>query len=322
MADWFEQTVVLLVGLVVLTVGGEWLVRGAGRLARLLGVSPLVVGLTVVAFGTSAPEAAVTIFAAIQGAPDLAVGNVVGSNIANVLLILGLAALIQTLDVSRNLIRTDGPVMLATAAILAVLAWGPQRIDRAVGLVLVMGLVAYTLYTYFVGRRETQGLSPHLPPLTGWGRHAWYNVLCVLLGIGALVGGARLIVVGATALAAAVGISDHVIGLTIVAVGTSLPELATTVVAARHKEPDIAIGNVVGSNIFNVLFVTGLAAVVRPLPIGAALVRFDVPVMLLVSIVGYIMLCTGRRVTRGEGFVLLAGYAAYLLWTGTHARVI
>jgi cation:H+ antiporter len=318
MPTWVEHTGILVAGVVVLGVGGEWLVRGAARLARVLGVSALVVGLTVVAFGTSAPEAAVTVFAAARGVTELAVGNVVGSNIANMLLILGLAAVISPLAVSRGLIRIDGPMMVGSAAAFVVLAWQFGEVARWAGAVFVVGLVAYTLFTYFASRRNPL-TEWHDEPLEGRQGRVWYNAVLVLLGVGGLVGGARLIVDGATGLATAIGISDRVIGLTIVAVGTSLPELATTIVAARHKQPDMALGNVIGSNIFNVLFVAGTASLVRPLAVHADIARFDGPLMLVICAASYVIIWSGRRVTRLEGGTLLAGYVAYLIWTGWQA---
>ncbi len=324
MNPWIMYVGVMAIGLVVLGLGGEFLVRGAGRLARALGVSALVVGLTVVAFGTSAPEAAVTVLAAAQGIPSLAVGNVVGSNIANILLILGIAATIAPLTVSRSLIRVDGPVMIVSAAALLSVALVAGQITRWAGVVFVMGLAVYTFMTYFLARRNypvvATASADEEKPLTGFARKSWYNLAMVVAGIGGLVYGARLIVYGASGMAGLLGVSEHVIGLTIVAIGTSLPELATTIVAARQKQPDIAIGNVVGSNIFNVLFVTGLASLARPLPVPPEILHFDGPLMLVVCVVFYPVVYTGRKVTRLEGIVLLIAYVAYLTWTAMHAQ--
>lgn len=320
MPQWVAHVLVLLGGLAVLTAGGEMLVRGAARLAGTLGVSVLVVGLTVVAFGTSAPEAAVTIFAARQGAAGLALGNVVGSNIANVLLILGLAAAVRPIPVARSLIRLDGPVMVASAAALYGLMFWQGGIGRLAGAAFVVGLVAYTGLAYYLGRRNPPPTVGEALTATGRGRLWWYNALLVLVGIGGLIVGARLIVSGSTGLALLLGISEHVVGLTIVAVGTSLPELATTVIAARRNQPDIAIGNVVGSNTFNVLFVTGAAALASPLHVPVEITRFDAPLMLAVCALFVPLAWTGRRVTRGEGVVLLALYVLYVGWTVAHAH--
>lgn len=315
---WAAHTVTLAAGLLLLALGGEGLVRGAARLARSLGVSALVVGLTLVAFGTSAPEAAVTVVAATAGATELAVGNVVGSNIANILLIGGLAALLTPLAISRSLIRIDGPVMLVTAAALLISAQIRGHITRIEGAVFVAGLVAYTIATYRLARRDpAPTVQPE--PLTGLARWWWYNLLFVLVGIAGVVLGAQLVVSGAGGLARLLDISEHVIGLTIVAIGTSLPELATSVAAARHRQPDIAIGNIVGSNIFNVLFVTGSAAVVKPLTVPTSIAHIDAPLMVAVSVVFYASLYKGGKISRWEGGVFLALYLAYLAWTILHA---
>ena len=317
MPVWIVYILMLLGGVVVLGGGGEALVRGAGRLARTLGMSSLVVGLTVVAFGTSAPEAAVTIFAASQGAGDLAVGNVVGSNIANLLLILGFAAVVKPLGISRSLLRLDGPVMILASVVFLVLAARNHVILRWEGGLFVAGLVVYTLVTYQVGRRSAPRDDEASP--TGVAGKAWYNLVLVAGGIGGLVLGAKWIVDGASGIAALLGVPPHIIGLTIVAIGTSLPELATVVAAARQSQPDIAIGNVVGSNIFNILFVTGCASTVRPLAVPSEIVHTDGPLMVLVSLLAYLAIWTGQKVVRWEGVVLLAGYVAYLTWAGSRA---
>lgn len=314
MPVWIVHILILLGGVVVLSGGGEALVRGAGRLARILGMSSLVVGLTVVAFGTSAPEAAVTIFASAHGAGDLAVGNVVGSNIANLLLILGIAALVKPLSISRSLLRLDGPVMIVVSVIFLVLATRNHQILRWEGSLFVAGLVIYTLVTYQVGRQTAKPNGE--PPPTGMAGKTWYNAVLVIGGICGLVLGAKWIVDGATGIATLLGVPPHIIGLTIVAIGTSLPELATVVAAARQNQPDIAIGNVVGSNIFNILFVTGFASVIRPLPVPPEIIHADGPVMILVSLAAYLAIWTGQKVVRWEGAALLAGYVAYLVWAG------
>lgn len=312
---WAQHAVLLTLGIVVLACGGEWLVRGAARLAQQLGISALVVGLTVVAFGTSAPEAAVTLFAAVGGSADLALGNVVGSNIANILLILGIAALLRPMRVAKSMIRVDGPVMILAAIALMMSGTLSGAVTRPVGLAFVAVLIGYTVFTYQLARRTGPTDEPEPPPLTGWGRYAGYNTLLVVVGIAALVLGARLIVDGASGVARLLHVSEHVIGLTIVAVGTSLPELATAIVAARRGQADLAIGNVVGSNIFNVLFVAGSAAAVRPLAFPAALLHMDGWLMVGVCVAFYPIAITGRRISRGEGAALLTGYAAYLGYT-------
>jgi cation:H+ antiporter len=319
---WAVNLITLFGGFVLLVLGGEILVRGAARLAETLGVSATVVGLTVVAFGTSAPEAAVTISAALHGSSELAIGNVMGSNIANVLLILGCAALINPLPVSRALILVDSPIMLAVVAILAGVAAIFGHVGRLTGILFVVGLVAYTITTYWAEHHRPKELSGgDVVPLKGPGRYALYNLALTAAGIVGLVYGARLIVSGATGLARLMDISEHVIGLTIVAIGTSLPELATAVVAARHRRADIVIGNIVGSNVFNVLFVTGLTAAIRPLAIPADAAHVDGPLMVGACAVFMVVVATGRRVSRAEGLLLLGLYAAYLSWTGLRAAL-
>ena len=310
-------------GLAVLWVAGEALVRGAARLARSLGVSALVVGLTIVAFGTSAPEVAVSVLAALQGEDELALGNVIGSNIANVLLILGVAALTRPLKVSLNLIRTDVPIMIFVFAAFTLLAVVDLGLDRWEGLLFVAGLVAYTAFTYLMARREPQLVrdeyeAADLAPAPGDPRRAawrfWRNMALVLIGIAGLVLGARLIVSGAVGLAEIAGLSRRVIALTIVAVGTSLPELATCVVAARRNQPDIAVGNIVGSNIFNVLSVAGLSAIARPLVAPPEILN-DGMLMLATGLLTWIVCWRGRTVGRGSGTALLALYAVFLACT-------
>ncbi len=315
---WTAHILMLLGGLAVLAVGGEGLVRGASRLARALGVSSLAIGLTVVAFGTSAPEAAVTIYAASHDLAELAVGNVVGSNIANILLILGVAAILAPLAVPRSLIRVDGPIMILAAAAFMALAWVSGEISRWAGVTFVCALIIYTYRTYALARRTPLEPKRNDAP-TGRARHWWYNLSLVIIGVAGLVGGAKMIVSGASAIATMLGISEHVIGLTIVAIGTSLPELATAAVAARHQEPEIAIGNVVGSNIFNILFVAGLGAITQPLVVPPEIIHFDGPLMVAICVLFYPLVYTGQRVTRWEGGILVALYAAYLTWTAIQA---
>ncbi len=319
MAAVLELLGLFVLGLVILSTGGELLVRGAARLAEALGVSALVVGLTIVAFGTSAPEAAVSILAAIRGESGIAVGNIVGSNVANLLLILGAAAVARPLRISLNLIRTDLPVMLLVTGVFLLLAAdkaafsaGPTRIERDEGLLFVLGLAAYTWLTYRLARREPPSVEAEYQAARRDRTPVALSVALVVLGLGGLVGGAELIVRGAAGLAELMGVERRIIGLTIVAVGTSLPELATCVVAARRGQPDIAVGNIVGSNIFNILSVAGLASLVRPLEIPRETLFFDAPVMLVVSVLAWFVCWHGRTVTRRTGAGLLVLYAAFL----------
>jgi cation:H+ antiporter len=311
---WTSNIGLFIGGLLILGCGGECLVRGAAQLARQLGVSALVIGLTIVAFGTSAPEIAVTMQAAYLDQDNLAVANVVGSCIINILIVLGAAALVRPLRVSRNVITTDAPAMLLFSAIFILFAT-ERTIYRWEGIFFVVTLALYTLVTYGEARRQPKLVEDeyeHDPRLVP---RPWpINTLAVLIGIAGLVKGADLIVDGAVGIAELLGISTRIIGLTIVALGTSLPELATCVIAARRAQPDIAIGNIVGSNIFNILAVIGATSAVFPLSIATETLRFDIPVMLFVSLLSFWFLRTGHQISRREGVVLLALYGVYLAW--------
>lgn len=308
-----------LAGLGLLVLGGELLVRGGGALGVRLGLSPLVVGLTIVAFATSAPELAVSVGAALGGAPGLAVGNVVGSNITNVLLVLGLAAVVLPVVATSGLVKVDVPVLLGLSALLLVLSLD-GTISTVDGLVVLALLLAHVAWSVRAGRRATRveadrvaasGVAAEVPekpvgvPLA---------VVLVVLGVAALVGGAELVVGAARDLGSAFGLSDLVVGLTVVAIGTSLPELATSLVAAVRGEREMAIGNVVGSGIFNIGAVMGVTALVSPagVPVDAAAVNFDMPVMVLVAFVLLPVVFTGFVVDRWEGAVLLGYFAAYV----------
>ena len=308
------SAVLVLVGLALLVAGGELLVRGAAGIARTLGLSPLVIGLTVVAFATSAPELAVTLDAALSGEPGLAVGNVVGSNIVNVLLILGLSALVLPLVVTSRVVRVDIPVMLAVSVAALVVALDGQ-VSAGDGAALLAVLVAYTVGSVVVGRRRGQGAPLEPPPPEG-SPPVWQSVLLALAGLGLLVVGARLMVTGATTIAEGLGVSSAVVGLTVVALGTSLPELATSLVAVRRGERDIAVGNVVGSNIFNIGAVLGLAAAVAPggVPVDPAILAVDLPLMVAAAGALLPVAFTRFRLSRAEGALFVALYVAYLAY--------
>lgn len=304
-------------GLTVLVAGAEGLVRGASRLAAALRISPLVIGLTVVAFGTSAPEVAVSVTAALRGEGDIAVGNVVGSNIVNVLLILGASALVSPLVVRAVTIRRDIPLMIAVCSVVPLVMWG-GRIGRIEGIVLAAGLVVWVVLLLRWSRseqdevREEYALEFGGTPRKSAGGIAGDAAL-VVLGLVGLALGARWMLSGAVEIARWAGLDERTIGLTLVAVGTSLPEVAASLTAAWRGERDIAVGNVVGSNIFNVLGVLGIAAAVAPdgIRASAEILRFDVPVMLLATFVCLPLARTGFRITRWEGGLLVSGYVAY-----------
>jgi cation:H+ antiporter len=305
-----------LVGGVLLIGGAELLVRGASRLAIGAGISPLVVGLTVVAFGTSSPELAVTTASAYAGRADVALGNVVGSNIFNVLFILGLSALVAPLVVAQQLVRLDVPIMIGTSGLTLLLALD-GRIGRIDGLVLLTGIVVYTLFQIRQSRRERAGIrTEYEEAFGGDGRKRTsplVNVVLVLIGLALLVLGAHWLVAAAVAIATALGVSELVLALTIVAAGTSLPEVATSVLATLRGERDIAVGNVVGSNIFNLLAVLGLGSLVAPvgLPVSPGALTFDMPVMLAVAIAALPIFFSGYVIARWEGAVFLGYYVAY-----------
>lgn len=309
----------MVVGLAALVWGAEMLVRGAARLAGRIGVSPLVVGLTVVAFGTSAPEMFVSVHSAWSGpaGAGIAVGNVVGSNIFNVLLILGVSALAAPLVVSDRLIRVDVPLMILASALVPVLAWGGS-LSRWSGVLLLCGIALYTGFAIRLGRTGAPALREEIesgggavePSRWGWG----VDVALVGFGLGLLAVGARWLVTGAVALAEAVGVSSLVVGLTVVAGGTSLPELATSVVAALRGQREIAVGNVVGSNLFNLLAVLGMAAVVAPsgLEVAPSALRFDIPIMIAAAVACLPIFFTGHTIARWEGGVFVGYYVAYV----------
>jgi len=307
------MTLLLLVGSGALVVlGAEVLVRSASGLAERLGVPSLVVGLTVVAYGTSAPELTVSISAALTGVDGVALGNVVGSNIFNVLAILGLSALIIPLSVSSSLIRFDIPVMVAVA-LLAVLPALDGRVSRVEGLLLLLGLVVYTAVLIRAALRGGGGGDASAPEPTAGTPSVPVQVGLLVVGLGVLIAGARGFTSAAIDIATAAGVSELVIGLTIVAAGTSLPEAATSIAAALRGERDIAVGNVVGSNIFNVLGVLGGAAAVSATGVGVPLgaLTFDVPVMVGASLIVLPMALTSAAIGRFEGGVLFAFYLGY-----------
>jgi len=309
----------IILGLVLLTLGGELLVRGAARLATLAGISPLVVGLTVVAFGTSAPELAVSIQASFTGKADLAVGNVVGSNIFNVLLILGASALISPLIVSSQLVRFDVPLMIGISVLMLILGLDGS-ISRIDGLILFAGLIAYTGWLIRESRRESAKVKAEYaeeygepPASTVTAGQIVIQVVFIAIGLGLLSLGAHWLVDGAVTIARIAGMSELLIGLTIVAAGTSLPEVAASIMATIRGQRDIAVGNVVGSNIFNIMSVLGLSAVVSPngVSVSQEAIQFDIPVMIAVAFACLPIFFTGHRIDRWEGALFLGYYVAY-----------
>jgi cation:H+ antiporter len=313
-----REILLFLGGVGVLYFGAEWLVRGSARLAASLGVSPIVVGLTVVSMGTSAPELMISMVASLGGSHDLAIGNVMGSNLANVGLVLGASAILRPLQVSARVVTREVPVMILITGLLLPLIWD-ARIGRLEGVALALMLVAYigfvlrtskaedpeVLGEYDESARKTVGLAP---------RTILRDVTFVGLGVVGLVLGALAIRESATALAEAMGISELVIGVTLVSIGTSLPELATCVVAAWRQEADIAVGNILGSNVFNIAGVLGVTAIVAPLQISPEVVRFEFPAMMFISVLMVPIVRMRLVIRRREGFVLLGSYLALGAW--------
>ena len=305
-----------LLGLGILVVGGELTLRGAIGLAKLLGVSAAMIGLTVVAFGTSAPELVVSLQATIDGAPDIAIGNVIGSNIANILLVLGVGALIAPLICDPGSVRRDGTAMMAAMVLLVGLGL-LGVIEAWQGMLMLVALVAYVTWSYRVDRRNGAAATADLharevEETTGVPTATWLVLLYVVVGLVALIGGAKLLVDGAIGVARAVGISEPVIGLSLVAIGTSLPELAATAVAAWRRHTDVAVGNVLGSNLFNILLILGSASLAAPLPFAQEFVRVDLWVMMGAGILLIPVMVTGWKISRREGVLLLILYAAYI----------
>lgn len=308
-----------VVGLIFLVIGAEALVRGASSLAVTFGVSPLVIGLTVVAFGTSSPELAVSVKAALSNQASIALGNVVGSNIFNVLFILGLSALIVPLVVAQQLIRFDVPLMIILSVVVLIFSLD-QNISRTDGIILVVGLVAYVWFLIYQSRKESNGVRKEYDKEFGAERisgSSWAkNIGLVVVGLALLVLGSRLLVDSAVAFAKFLGVSELIVGLTIVAAGTSLPEVVTSVIAAIRGERDIAVGNVVGSNIFNIMGVLGVAGLVAPtgIEVSPAVIGFDMPIMIAVAFACLPIFFTGGVISRPEGGLLLGYYMAYTLY--------
>ncbi len=307
----------LAVGLVMLIAGGDTLVRGATTAARRLGVSPLLIGLTLVGMGTSAPELVTSLTAVLAGSPGIAVGNVVGSNTANVLLILGLAALISPIAVDRKAFRRDGwMLILSTGICVAAVVAG--TIDYRWGLAMLAGLAVYLLWAWMGERRHRdrearkyEHLTEDAPDARGG---VWAGLGLAVIGIALTIGGARLLVDNAIIVAANFGVSDTVIGLTVVAIGTSLPELVTSAVAAFRRHSDVALGNIIGSNIYNILGILGITALVSPIRVPPEIIRLDIWVMVAATALVVLFVRTGMRIVRLEGLILLAAYGGYIAW--------
>ncbi|MBX3394277.1 MAG: calcium/sodium antiporter [Phycisphaerae bacterium] len=311
----FLNLIYVVVGLVVLVAGGELLVRGAASMARSFGVSALVVGLTIVAGGTSAPELVVSVMAASRGNAAICAGNVVGSNIFNVLLIIGVSSMIKPMTIHASIVRREAPIMLGITMLLAVLGFTGQVGRLGAGCLLVV-FVAYNVFAVWMARRETAILEPEYAALSEVivVRSTGMNVLFVLAGLLGLAGGSELFLRGAIEIARSFGISELIIGLTLVAVGTSLPELVTSVVAALRGQSDIAIGNVIGSNVFNISGILGVSGMIQPIPLDSELLWIHLPIMVGTSALLWLLIATRSTLSRREGVLLFAGFLGYLGW--------
>jgi cation:H+ antiporter len=323
---------ILIAGLVLLVAGAEILVKGASRIAFMFGLSPLVIGLTIVAYGTSSPELMVSIQSSLAGQPDIALGNVVGSNIFNILLILGISALITPLVVAQQLIRLDVPILIGISC-LTLMFGLDGKISRVDGGIFVTGAILYTVFLMIQSRKEKNtdvtdeyereyGDSAVRSP-----KQILINTGFILAGLALLVLGSKFLVDSAIAIARSFGVSELVIGLTLVSAGTSLPELATSVVASMRGERDIAVGNVIGSNIFNILAVLGGAALLSPegLSVSQNAIRFDIPVMIAVAVICLPIFITGQLIARWEGLLFLSyyvAYTAYLILSMTNSETL
>lgn len=305
----------IALGLAALTAGGEAVVRGALAAGRRLGISPLLAGLVIVGFGTSAPELVVSISAALDEQPDIALGNVVGSNIGNILLILGVCAIITPLTITRLALVRDGLSVVGASALFLVLVWGSAlvRWDAAI---LLAGLAGYLIWAYISESRpqspagaihrqegEQMTLLPGTPLTIG---------LALVAGLALLIAGSQALLWGAIGLATSLGVSEAVIGLTLVALGTSLPEFAVSLLAALRRQADVAVGNILGSNLFNLLGILGISALLQPLPVNPRMLLFDQWVMLASALLLLLVLYTGHRISRPEGALLVLGYTAYV----------
>jgi cation:H+ antiporter len=305
--------VLVILGLIMLALGAESLVRGSSSLALRLGISPLIVGLTVVAMGTGSPELAVSVDAAIAGNSGIALGNIVGSNIANIGLILGLSALIRPIRIHVQIIRREVPLMIVASLGLVSILFGAGEINRWAGLVLLLGSVAYVANTYLTARQTIPATveQEFIEGIPAKSRAVGFDLAMIILGLGLLIVGARMLVDGAMALAQQLGVSQIIIGLTVVAVGTSLPELATSIVATLKQEGDLVVGNIIGSNILNILCIVGIAAAIQP--IAASSLRWlDLGAMMLFAVIIFPFIRHNFVLDRWEGAVLVLGYGLYI----------
>ncbi|UCD84357.1 MAG: calcium/sodium antiporter [Deltaproteobacteria bacterium] len=303
--------ILFLLGVLILYLGAEWLVKGSVRMARLLGITPLIIGLTVVGFGTSSPELVVSMSAALKKVDDIALGNIIGSNIANIGLVLGLSALISPLKINPDILKRELPIMLLVSLVIYWMSLD-LRISFIEGAFLFAGIICFNALSYYSAKSGAGSAKiTDIESLKVEGTRKKQAFL-IALGLAGIVGGAQLMVRSAIFVARELGISELVIGLTVVALGTSLPELAASMVAAFRKESDISIGNVIGSNIFNILMVIGIVAMISPLKVSSETLKLEFPVMIIFGLALYPIMKTGLTISRIEGAILTAGYLGFV----------
>lgn len=301
-----------ILGVVLLYLGGEGLVRGSSRLARNLGINTIVIGLTLVAFGTSTPEFVVSLFAAFKGSSDLVVGNIVGSNISNIGLILGISALICPIMVQMKILKTEVPIMIIVSLVMMLTAFN-LRIGFYEGILLFATTVAFVIYTYYSALEEPSEIETEFKEFIGTNNSNNRNIFFIVVGLLGLIIGARLVVNSAIFIASAFGISELVIGISVVAIGTSLPELSTSIVAAYRKEHDIVVGNIIGSNIFNI-GILGFVSIIHPINVNSGVLKYELPVMILFALSVIPIMKTGFKVSRLEGILLLLFYLLFVIF--------
>ena len=301
---------VFIIGLIILYLGGEGLVRGSSRLARAMGISPVLIGLTIVAFGTSAPELVVSIIAAFKGSNDLIMGNILGSNIANIGLILGISALIYPISIKLTLIKVELPFMISISILLLLLSQNLiiEHFEGAILFILLISMIIYSCYDAF---KEPKEIEKEFSELVQVDRSYYKNIVYIVFGIIGLSIGAKLLVDSAISIAQSLGVSEALIGITAVAIGTSLPELTTSVIAALKRESGIIIGNIIGSNIFNI-GILGIISVLKPIEMKQHLLEFEFCIMILFSIILLPIMKTGFKITKTEGLLLLLFYLMFL----------
>ncbi len=310
--DIIKNILFFMLGTGFLFFGGEGLVKGSSRLARSLGINPVVIGLTIVAFGTSAPEFVVSIIAALRGSSDLVIGSIVGSNISNIGLILAISALISPLLIQMRLLKIEVPIMIILSIILYLLAFN-RTIGLFEGMLIFLCLSAFVIYSSINALKESTIVASEFQEFLGTNNSIIKNSLFIVLGLAALLIGARLVVISSIFMAKAIGISELIIGVTIVAVGTSLPELSTSIVAAYRKEHDIVAGNIIGSNIFNI-GILGVVSIVHPINVNSGVLRYELPVMILFALSAIPIMKTGFKVSRLEGVFLLLFYLLFVIF--------